>query len=199
MPHRQQLLLAERIEHPDAGGQQDGQHAGGIGAERGQQLFQALVEKQPEPRQQDQQAHALPQAEAFAEHEHAGHQQQHRADLHDQLRSARAEQVQANQVQHVVAHQAKHGHYHQAFALGRQLAEGRQPALGGQPGAQQAAGDQQAVPGDGDRVDHLQHLLELDRQDAPEQRRQKCQEKAIAPAAGNGVHKILDRARGGGG
>jgi len=192
------LLLAEGVEHPDAGGQQNGQHPGGVGTQGGQQLFEALVEEQAKTRQQDQQAHALPQAEALAEHEHAGHQQQHRADLHHQLRGTRAEQVEADQVQHVVAHQAQHGHHYQAFAPGCQPGERRQASLGCQPGEQQATGNQQAVPGDGDRVDHLQYLLELDRQDAPEQCGQKCQEQAIAPAAGSGVHSVLDQARGGG-
>ena len=44
---------------------------------------------------------------------------------------------------------------------------------------QAATGDNQAKPGDGDRVHHLQHLLEFDRQNAPEQRGQQGQGRLV--------------------
>ncbi len=199
IPHRQQLLLAQGVEHPDTGGQHNGEHTSGVGAKGGQQLLQALVEEQPEACQQDQQPYPLPHTEALAKNEHTGHQQQHRPQLHHQLRGTRAEQLQADQIQHVIAHQAQHRHPNQAPALGREPAERRQAAVGRQPGAQQSTGHQQAIPGHRQRVHHLQHLLELDRQDAPQQRCQQGKQQAVNPTAGGGVHGVLDQIRGGGG
>jgi len=189
IPHGQQLLLAQGIEHPDRSRQQDRQHAGGVGAKGRQQLFQALVEEQPEADDQHHQAHALPDAETLLEHKHAGDHQEDRAHLHHQLRGAGAEQFQAHQVQHVVAHQAAHRHRHQPAAPGAEyLTTGQAPGRG-EVHEQATAGHHQAKPGDRDRVHHLQHLLELDRQNAPEQRGQQGQEKTVDPAAGRDVHE----------
>ncbi|MNP22478.1 hypothetical protein D3C76_1151500 [compost metagenome] len=192
IPHRQQLLLAQGIERPDRRRQQHHQDPGGVVAQGCQQLAQALVEEQRETDQQHQQADALPHTEPFLEHEQAGDQQHDRPHLHHQLRGAGAQAVQAHQVTHVVAHQPEHRHRHQpAAAWAKDLATGQAPG-GRQIDEQQTAGHHQAKPGHGDRVHHLQHLLELDRQDSPEQGSQQGEEQTVDPATGRYVHATLE-------
>ena len=174
--------MPQRIKGPDRGRQQHHQHAGGVIGQGGQQLTQALIEKQGEPDQQHQQANPLPQAEALLEHEHTGDQQHDRPHLHHQLRGAGAEQVQAHQIQHVVAHQTEHRHQHQpATARAERSATGQTPGRR-QVDEQAATGHHQAKPGHRDRVHHQQYLLELDRQDSPQQRGQQGQEQTVNPA-----------------
>ncbi|MNP14638.1 hypothetical protein D3C76_1069710 [compost metagenome] len=176
------MLLPQGIEGPDRGRQQHKQHTGGVVGQRREQLTQALVEKQRKADQQHQQANPLPQAETLLEHKQTGDQQHDRSHLHYQLRRTGAEQVQAHQIQHIVTDQAEHRHQHQpATTRTEHLAAGQTPG-GRQVNEQAAAGHQQAKPGHRHRIHHQQHLLELDRQDSPQQRGQQGQEQTVNPA-----------------
>ncbi|MCY1342313.1 hypothetical protein D9M69_282940 [compost metagenome] len=194
VPHRQQLLLRQPVEGPHEGRRQYHQHPGGIGRQRSEQLIQALVEEQPEAHQHHQQADALADAEALAKHEQAADQEQHRRHLDHQLRGTGAEQVEAEQVQHVVAGQPGDGQQQQPAAAPAERREARQAPAGRQVAEQDRTGHQQAIPGDGDRVHHLQHFLELDRQDAPEHGGDQGEEQAVEPAAGGDMHGELEQA-----
>ena len=192
-PFIQQLFLRQPVSHPHHRRQHHRQHAQGVFAQRRQQLAESLVEEQPEAQQQHQQAQELGNAEGLAEHEQAADQQQERGDLDHQLCGSRTEHVQPHQVEHVVADQPGDGQHHQRPAPAAQRTEGRQPAAPAQPDQQDQTGAEQPVPGDGDRVHDLEHQLELDRQDSPENGRDHGQGQAEEPAARRNVHAYLCR------